>query len=296
MIFANEESMEIAREAYRAFLMSHNVPDAYENWREYRESITDFIIEAGADSKEILLLGVGESNDIDLKKIAQNFDRIYLADINLSAVEKAIENINTDRSKFVIAECNLTGIDEEDCINVAGACVMYKAARISETTVLDEITGIYEKISCIDPFENSLLYNKEFDCIVMIGVNSQLNNMFSRLSEIIIGNSFLTNEIISKSIGENKRIIERVNNKVFEKAKKCVVLGDEVCRIGNDDMIAGAKEAFDNTVCGVRSGKITVKNYLDVIWPFDVKGEKEYRMYISNIRKNNQLEEDGNLK
>ena len=58
------------------------LPDAYEDWREYRQLLTDTVIECGNgdQSKTIAIIGAGRCNDIDLKALCRHFEIITLVD------------------------------------------------------------------------------------------------------------------------------------------------------------------------------------------------------------------------
>src|ERR1700722_4272995 len=73
------------------------------------------IIEAMEGLKNTaLILGVGGANDIPLLELADQFDHVILADMDLSSTEKALESIPVHlKSKFHLKQEDLTGFFSE---------------------------------------------------------------------------------------------------------------------------------------------------------------------------------------
>ena len=73
----------------------------------------------GLNNTTALILGVGAAQDIDLRALAEAFEKVHLVDIDLSQTKKALaeqvpeENL---RIKFKLEEADLTGIFPELCI------------------------------------------------------------------------------------------------------------------------------------------------------------------------------------
>ena len=55
------------------------IPNSYDEWREYRNQVTEFIL-AHRNKDTIVILGAGPSNDIDLCRLSQCYEEIYLVD------------------------------------------------------------------------------------------------------------------------------------------------------------------------------------------------------------------------
>ena len=65
---------------YDQLISLSHLPNAYEEWTEYRSALTAFIISSTIGGGTALIVGAGESNDLDLARLAVHFSSITLLD------------------------------------------------------------------------------------------------------------------------------------------------------------------------------------------------------------------------
>ncbi|MBR6151712.1 MAG: hypothetical protein IKQ25_10555 [Lachnospiraceae bacterium] len=168
-----------AKDIYSIVNNSYKLDNAYEEWREYRERITNFIIKHTTPGKTIAIFGVGESNDIDLKQIYDHLGYITLIDIREEEMQKALVKYGLVGKPNITTICrDFLGITKEEYLDVINICIqdMKRAKQffsplITAPKVVEKMKEIYDRVNS-KPVE---LGEECFDYTVMIGVHSQIN-------------------------------------------------------------------------------------------------------------------------
>ena len=76
---------------YEDLLQKQFLPHAYEDWAEYRNAISNYLIASTAADSTLAIFGAGCCNDWDLSLLAGHFSSITLIDNNLPAMKQALK-------------------------------------------------------------------------------------------------------------------------------------------------------------------------------------------------------------
>ena len=87
-------------------IASEVLPNAYKEWRGYRQKLTDFIEEncvAEGGCKPVLAIwGAGRSNDIDLARLAERF-KLVLIDRDAEGLAQACKTYGLEETDAICA-------------------------------------------------------------------------------------------------------------------------------------------------------------------------------------------------
>ena len=75
---------------YDDLLSLQTIPIAYTDWAGYREQLTGFILEHTDPHTTACIVGAGECNDFDLRRLNSHFDRLLLLDRNVDAMQEGM--------------------------------------------------------------------------------------------------------------------------------------------------------------------------------------------------------------
>ena len=79
---------------YDRLVAAASIQGAYEGWRNYRNSVTEYIVNSidmtGIDNPVVCIFGAGEANDIDLALLSE-MARLVLIDKDMDALVRAKE-------------------------------------------------------------------------------------------------------------------------------------------------------------------------------------------------------------
>ena len=73
--------------------------NAREDWADYRDNLTKIITGDTVKRTNVMIIGVGDCNDLDLKILSDHFDLICLADKSLPDVSGLCDKYNIDTEK-----------------------------------------------------------------------------------------------------------------------------------------------------------------------------------------------------
>ena len=105
--------------------------NAYDDWADYRDNLTKIIVSDTVPRTNVMIIGVGDCNDINLKVLADHFDLVCLADRNILDVKSLCDKYNIDtvkRNNIFSQTIDLVGISDDAYRKTA-----------------DEITGFMKK-------------------------------------------------------------------------------------------------------------------------------------------------------
>lgn len=272
---------------------SETIPNAFENWQEYRENLTAFITSSALEGTNIAIIGAGECNDINLKSLVDKGYKITLYDINRSSLEKAIERYSVD-----VDAVKLDLIDTIPEIYEVYFQMMFSYFSINkdkQDAYLDKIVNNISNHFFMDDDEYS---EAPFDYVVVSGVHSQLFNKFMKIANVVADavsiNNIETNEgilddklsLVAKKISElNSKYVPLINDKIIRMATKGIILGYEM----ENTYIQG--EGVEGAYqCGLDIEKrigtqLLVQENKEVIWPFCEDEKKRYKMRLISLNK-----------
>lgn len=293
-------------------IKSHFIlPDAYTDWKNYRNTLTDYLIRqtdqvelplsfhAGIQHIEILptllILGAGACNDLDLMQLTRHFSKITLMDYDETALQTALTTYDLMNSKQV--EClslSLNGITDNDYCTFCGKLQSFVQEQKSvltpdnfETYAISLVESYYQK-----SHQNSIpLPADTYDYIWCFGVHSQLQTMFSYIYhafDVNLKNSLFpdTEQTACQSgirfnnrlKAENDVFIPHLHDAMLSCAKKGIFLGLEQKRMDNEEAIEGAYQAIKD----IERRDLHLAESR-ILWPFYPEGNLYYEMLIEQI-------------
>lgn len=94
--------------------LNNSDKNRYINWSKYREILTNYIIHLIKDDKTIksLIIGSGNSDDINLTQIEKHTENLVISDIDLQALEKSFRKYKLNNKKSEIKKSDYTGLDD----------------------------------------------------------------------------------------------------------------------------------------------------------------------------------------
>ena len=81
---------------YEDLLQKQFLPHAYEDWTDYRNAISNYLIASTAADSSLAIFGAGGCNDWDLSLLAGHFSSITLIDNNLPAMKQALKRYHLE--------------------------------------------------------------------------------------------------------------------------------------------------------------------------------------------------------
>ncbi|MGN0394834.1 MAG: hypothetical protein ACI4EF_05680 [Coprococcus sp.] len=262
---------------YEKLISSEEIKGAYEGWSRYRNKVTDYIVKEiknmQSERPVICIWGAGESNDIDLSRLAE-ICQLILVDRNRDALENAKKRYNLG-DDIVLADVPFWHIDDDDYM-------MYEALLADgadEELVISHLEAIGEqntgKIEVTDGFIA--------DISIAIGVHSQLN---SRLAAILYAyrNNYDEQELINieKCIAAlNAAAVERMNNLLYHVTSRSVVYGYELLAVYGDEEMA------QEVISGLKDGKKEIIEQIHLIegakqLAYDISVHRDFDMEITD--------------
>ena len=269
------------------------LPDAYDDWREYRQLLTETVIECakGDNSNTVAVIGAGRCNDIDLKVLCRYFETITLVDCDLDAMNEAVSKLTGDEAKRVeINNASLTGIDETD-INLYFERVLsnvrkqgYKLTydNFSEI-VLSEFEIIKQKLTSSE--EELIKKIPKRDIMLCNGVFSQLFSTISFFVRSVAGS--IPDSLFTGAMQVAERLeqeLKSINNEVIpvicraliQSANDCIIFGNEYIE---NNPVEGAGQCIE----AVRNSGPAVQEF-ETLWGFNRKEKVAYNMLIQVLQ------------
>lgn len=292
---------------YETIKKNFILPDAYDDWKDYRNTITNYIIRetnqvsvplsfrANMDETSLLptlaIVGAGACNDMDLTALVSNFSKITLIDYDAKAMETALETYDLVNSPHI--ECktiSLNGFTDSHYEEFCRLLQEYVQCNLDHLTpeIFENyaIMLIHNYLEQIKDYEIPLPV-KTYDYVCCFGVHSQLQVMFSyiyhafevNLREITFSDAPDFNARFTKCLQEeNERFIPLFHDALFDCTKQAVFLGLEQARTNNEEAIEGAYQAIQD----IRKRSLpTEESYL--VWPFLPLEDIYYEMSIMKI-------------
>lgn len=236
------------------------LPNAYEDWRSYREQITERILSIApydlhtTAPKAMAILGAGRCNDIDLTKCLTCYDHITLIDEDDAAIQTAYQSLSPELQKrLTLCHATLDGITSDDIELLCQNLLEYVQSHGRSLTTDDYLTYATEQLWNIKKllYTNSeqlhtILPPKSYDLVVCLGVHSQLLSGLSycleildyNISEQLFHNTYSGMEeyhrILTDMLAD---IIPVLNQSILDSSKGSVMIG---CEDDSDHPVAGA--------------------------------------------------------
>lgn len=252
-------------------IASEVLPNAYKEWRGYRQKLTDFIEEncvAEGGCKPVLAIwGAGWSNDIDLARLAERFKLVL---------------IDRDAEGLVEA-CKTYGLEEADaiCVDLPFWNVELETYEMFEALLAEgeEAEIVIEHLKQV-AFDNSHRVlpeiGRRFDYSVCVGLHSQLNARFAGLLYMYRENYDEEElQMIENAIRAlNEVAVTRTNDVIYMLTEKLMVFGLEWAVVNESAM-----DQWENLVPEEIEGALQLRHDIGMHKGFDIRIEAERRLF-----------------
>lgn len=252
-------------------IASEVLPNAYKEWRGYRQKLTDFIEEncvAEGGCKPVLAIwGAGRSNDIDLARLAERF-KLVLIDRDAEGLAQA---------------CKAYGLEETDaiCVDLPFWNVELETYEMFEALLAEgeEAEIVIEHLKQV-AFDNSHRVlpeiGRRFDYSVCVGLHSQLNARFAGLLYMYRDNYDAEElQLIENAIRAlNEAAVTRTNDVVYMLTEKLMVFGLEWAVVNESAM-----DQWENLVPEEIEGALQLRHDIGMHKDFDIRIEAERRLF-----------------
>lgn len=252
-------------------IASEVLPNAYKEWRGYRQKMTDFIEEncvAEGGCKPVLAIwGAGRSNDIDLARLAERF-KLVLIDRDAEGLAQA---------------CKAYGLEETDaiCVDLPFWNVELETYEMFEALLAEgeEAEIVIEHLKQV-AFDNSHRVlpeiGRRFDYSVCVGLHSQLNARFAGLLYMYRENYDEEElQMIENAIRAlNEAAVTRTNDVIYMLTEKLMVFGLEWAVVNESAM-----DQWENLVPEDIEGALQLRHDIGMHKDFDIRIEAERRLF-----------------
>lgn len=252
-------------------IASEVLPNAYKEWRGYRQKLTDFIEEncvAEGGRKPVLAIwGAGRSNDIDLAGLAERF-KLVLIDRDAEGLAQA---------------CKAYGLEETDaiCVDLPFWNVEFEIYEMFEALLAEgeEAEIVIEHLQQV-AFDNSHRVlpdiGRRFDYSVCIGLHSQLNARFAGLLYMYRENYDEEElQMIENALRAlNEAAVTRTNDVIYMLTEKLMVFGLEWAVVNESAM-----EQWEKLVPEDIEGALQLRHDIGMHKDFDIRIEAERRLF-----------------
>ncbi|MBQ9199078.1 MAG: hypothetical protein IJ141_02740 [Lachnospiraceae bacterium] len=271
---------------YRQLKEKFIMKDAFSDWKDYRESLTDIV--SSYPGEKLAIVGAGRCNDIDVNRLYETFSGITLIDIDEEAMREGMAHLDDETmEKTEIKKLSVNGLYEEDIDAFCDELLNYVRTQGNNLTkeayenkLLDMFDELKNKmLSCMELLDDRFI-RESFDVVVCNGVFSQLFSMISYFVHSVSysisdAGLFDTADIVvvadKKLSLINDEIIPVIIKGIICMAEKTVIFGNEYNKAeGAYQCIKFIKDNYEADEKIIR-------------WNFNSKEKTEYDMLIQII-------------
>ena len=281
---------------YRSIVNSFYIENAYQEWKDYREHLTDLLIKAyekcetvAASSEKklkLLIAGGGLCNDVDIERLKEKYS------ITVMDIDENGKKYFNDKNYVNYILQSFTGIGENEYREFLEKMVTF-ARNVKGRITFEEVD--INAVNAIEEIEDRISINNDIprcDVLICAGVHSQLFSMFPYIFEIIIENLYNAGLLDngSKSLEDlylSSKFMEKVkrlNQKFIPEFNKCIIAAaKKLCLFSLESGgVEGAIEGIIDLEENYKE-KIIIKDSYD--WNFNLKENKIYHMDIYLLQK-----------
>lgn len=252
-------------------IASEVLPNAYKEWREYRQKLTDFIEEncvAEGGCKPVLAIwGAGRSNDIDLARLAEKF-KLVLIDRDAEGLVQACKTYGLEKTDVICVDLPFWNVELE-------TYEMFEALLAEG----EEAEIVIEHLKQV-AFDNSHRVlpdiGRRFDYSVCVGLHSQLNARFAGLLYMYRENYDEEElQMIENAIRAlNEAAVTRTNDVIYMLTEKLMVFGLEWAVVNESAM-----DQWEKFVPEDIEGALQLRHDIGMHKDFDIRIEAERRLF-----------------
>ena len=252
-------------------IASEVLPNAYKEWRGYRQKLTDFIEEncvAEGGCKPVLAIwGAGRSNDIDLARLAERF-KLVLIDRDAEGLAQACKTYGLEKTDAICVDLPFWNVELE-------AYEMFEAL-LAEGEEAEIVIEHLQQVA----FDNSHRVlpdiGRSFDYSVCVGLHSQLNARFAGLLYMYRENYDEEElQMIENAIRAlNEAAVTRTNDVIYMLTEKLMVFGLEWAVVNESAM-----DQWEKLVPEDIEGALQLRHDIGMHKDFDIRIEAERRLF-----------------
>lgn len=252
-------------------IASEVLPNAYKEWRGYRQKLTDFIEEncvAEGGCKPVLAIwGAGRSNDIDLARLAERF-KLVLIDRDAEGLVQACKTYGLEKTDVICVDLPFWNVELE-------TYEMFEALLAEG----EEAEIVIEHLKQV-AFDNSHRVlpdiGRRFDYSVCVGLHSQLNARFAGLLYMYRENYDEKElQMIENAIRAlNEAAVTRTNDVIYMLTEKLMVFGLEWAVVNESAM-----DQWEKFVPEDIEGALQLRHDIGIHKDFDIRIEAERRLF-----------------
>lgn len=252
-------------------IASEVLPNAYKEWRGYRQKLTDFIEEncvtEGGCKPVLAIWGAGRSNDIDLARLAERF-KLVLIDRDAEGLVQACKTYGLEKTDVICVDLPFWNVELE-------TYEMFEALLAEG----EEAEIVIEHLKQV-AFDNSHRVlpdiGRRFDYSVCVGLHSQLNARFAGLLYMYRENYDEEElQMIENAIRAlNEAAVTRTNDVIYMLTEKLMVFGLEWAVVNESAM-----DQWEKFVPEDIEGALQLRHDIGMHKDFDIRIEAERRLF-----------------
>lgn len=259
---------------------------AFYEWEEYRNEVSDLLIESCDTGKTLAIFGAGQCNDINLEWLSGHFAKIVLIDINKAALLSAIKRYTLAAHAIVqLLVRDFVGITDEDYVDYASTVLEYVDKNASNTSnTMKQLNHMYKKAQL-----HTLDFgNKQYDYSLVLNVHSQLNDTADWIwteAQKLLGKPVDHRDPIRTYIHhKTDEIIKKFNDALFAATKETAFIGYETGMEGsNHGGIHGAMQACQDLRKREQWDKIKSVQQNRLTWPYDRSRQIVFSIMMESV-------------
>lgn len=302
---------------YQELKKHFTLPTAYEDWKDYRTTLTDYLItevqeidlplsfHAGMSASDLLprlaILGGGACNDIDLFALAPHFSDITILDQDEPAMRQALRQYHLEAAPHIHCEpLSFTGITEADYASFCDALQQYVRCTASfkpedfEAYSIHCLSALFEKKRQKEP----PVLPASYDIIWCFGLHSQLLSFFSYCYHafcVNLNHNLFRHDAVciredafqDSLCAVNAVLIPQINDRILHACRSAVYIGNELHTLRRNAAneyteIPGAVEGALQCIEDLRLRELPCEEH-GILWPFLPAADLHYEMLIQKI-------------
>lgn len=296
-----------------------HLPNAFEDWTEYKKSLTNFIIEqtdyislplcftsdmpTESNKPTLLIVGAGACNDLDLSLLHSHFQEITLLDYDYDLLQSALTNYHlTQSTQMKLCVESINGITQEHN--------QFLCKQLQDFLQLQKLSNMPMTQESFDAFAYSVLHallqtitdykipfeKQSYDYVCCIGVHSQLTSMLSYIYhafDVNMEHRYQTWKDKTSNAFEtllkqyNTDFIPRFHDTLLDCTRKKLFIGYETGRTTFQNIksspVSTPIEGAYQCQCDLAKRNLTYKT-TNLLWPFCKKNDIYYEMQIMAIQ------------
>ncbi len=260
------------------------LPNSYQEWTGYRHDVTEWLIAHTEKDTRILLLGIGRSHDIDLRRLSEHTKHLILVDRNGCALKEACTQY--DVTPEACYAYDLLGITDTMYHSYADAIVSYVRKEGGATSPEALTHYLIEAVrTLLSSYSQQKWPMPVVDTVVAIGLHSQLLSMMQWIIRVVLETLQQPSHTIDTVLQQcNREVVAWFNTQVFTHTKKNYILGYEIERLQRPGRIEGALQCEVDMQRRIQQGEVICQASVSCVWPFNASQNISYKMLLAQYQ------------